>query len=112
MEAVDPSVRVVLVDDESLVRSARPDVVLMDVRMPRVDGLTATEQVLSEFPAVKVIVLTTFDTDEFVLRAVRLGASGFLLKDTPHSNSSTPSTRWRPGTPSCPNLCCAKSLAR
>jgi DNA-binding NarL/FixJ family response regulator len=61
----------------------RPDVVLMDVRMPRMDGLAATELLRSRRPAPEVIVLTTFDTDEYVLRAMRAGASGFLLKHTP-----------------------------
>lgn len=60
-----------------------PDVVLMDIRMPRMDGLAATEQVRRRTQPPEVIVLTTFDTDEHVLRALRAGASGFLLKDTP-----------------------------
>lgn len=108
-----PSVRVLITDDDPLVRAGlsmilapaegirlvgeaadgdevpaavaecRPDVVLMDLRMPRVDGLTATERLcrLPDPPA--VLVLTTFDADEQVLRALRAGASGFLLKDTP-----------------------------
>jgi DNA-binding NarL/FixJ family response regulator len=58
-------------------------VVLMDIRMPRRDGLAASRLLLAAEPALKVIVLTTFDTDESVLAALRLGASGFLLKDTP-----------------------------
>ena len=61
----------------------RPDVVLMDIRMPRIDGLAATETLRKRADAPEVIVLTTFDADEFVLRALRAGASGFLLKDTP-----------------------------
>ncbi|MFB9697053.1 response regulator [Amorphoplanes digitatis] len=65
------------------VAAHRPDVVLMDIRMPRVDGLTATESLRGRAGAPEVIVLTTFDADEFVLRALRAGASGFLLKDTP-----------------------------
>jgi DNA-binding NarL/FixJ family response regulator len=106
-------IRVLIVDDDALVRAGltmilasddqvtvvgeaadgaevpgavaqhRPDVVLMDIRMPRVDGLTATESLRGRADAPEVIVLTTFDADEFVLRALRAGASGFLLKDTP-----------------------------
>lgn len=60
-----------------------PDVVLMDIRMPRMDGLAATEALRRRADAPQIIVLTTFDTDEHVLRALRAGASGFLLKDTP-----------------------------
>jgi DNA-binding NarL/FixJ family response regulator len=60
-----------------------PDVVLMDIRMPRTDGLAATEELRARPSAPEVIVLTTFDADEHVLRALRAGASGFLLKDTP-----------------------------
>jgi DNA-binding NarL/FixJ family response regulator len=108
----DP-VRVLIVDDDALVRAGltmilsgaedvavvgeaadgsevpaavaahRPDVVLMDIRMPRIDGLAATESLRRRPGAPEVIVLTTFDADEFVLRALRAGASGFLLKDTP-----------------------------
>lgn len=59
------------------------DVVLMDVRMPTMDGLTATARLTAGGPRPRVVVLTTFDLDEYVLEAVRAGASGFLLKDTP-----------------------------
>ncbi|MGY2080984.1 response regulator transcription factor [Modestobacter sp. SYSU DS0657] len=106
-------VRVLVVDDDPLVRAAlamvlggadglalvgeagdgaevpaavartSPDVVLMDIRMPGVDGLTATERIQHQQDAPEVIVLTTFDADDQVLRALRAGASGFLLKDTP-----------------------------
>ena len=106
-------VRVLIVDDDALVRAGlsmilsgaagidvvgeapdgadvpaavaahRPDVVLMDIRKPRVDGLAATEMLRRRPEAPEVIVLTTFDADEYVLRALRAGASGFLLKDTP-----------------------------
>lgn len=66
-----------------LVARHRPDVVLMDVRMSRVDGLTATREVLRRWPETKILVLTTFDADELVLEALRAGARGFVLKDTP-----------------------------
>jgi DNA-binding NarL/FixJ family response regulator len=70
-------------DVPDAVAACRPDVVLMDIRMPGVDGLTATEDLRRRRDSPEVIVLTTFDTDEYVLRALRAGASGFLLKDTP-----------------------------
>jgi len=106
-------IRVLLVDDDALVRSGlrmmlagaeglevvgeaddgggvlaavdlhRPDVVLMDIRMPRVDGIEATRLLRAQPGAPAVIVLTTFDADELVLRALQAGAAGFLLKDTP-----------------------------
>jgi len=109
----DTPIRVLLVDDDPLVRAGltmmlggapdlrvvgeagdgeqalalaaecRPDVVLMDIRMPGVDGLTATERLRARADAPEVVVLTTFDADRHVLRALRAGASGFLLKDTP-----------------------------
>ncbi|MEU4694742.1 response regulator transcription factor [Actinoplanes sp. NPDC023714] len=111
--SVESPVRVLIVDDDPLVRAGlsmilsghtdmrvvgqagdggevpaavdehRPDVVLMDIRMPGVDGLVATERLRRRPGAPQVLVLTTFDADEFVLRALRAGASGFLLKDTP-----------------------------
>lgn len=105
--------RVLIVDDDALVRSSlvmllgaddaiavlaeasngeqavqlaadlRPDVVLMDVRMPEVDGLTATERICAAPDHPAVVVLTTFNTGEYLLQALRAGASGFLLKDLP-----------------------------
>jgi DNA-binding NarL/FixJ family response regulator len=104
-------IRVVLVDDQSLFRagvrmlissqpdmdvvgeagdgkeaievvgSTRPDVVLMDIRMPVMDGLTATTELLTHPDAPRIVMLTTFDLDEAAARAIRQGASGFLLKD-------------------------------
>ena len=71
------------VEAVSLARELRPDVVLMDVRMPRVDGIEATRRVTAAGEAPRVLVLTTFDLDEYVFAALRAGASGFLLKDAP-----------------------------
>jgi DNA-binding NarL/FixJ family response regulator len=65
------------------VRACAPDVVLMDIRMPRTDGLAATAALRAAGAAPEVLVLTTFDIDQYVLKALRAGASGFLLKDTP-----------------------------
>jgi DNA-binding NarL/FixJ family response regulator len=66
-----------------LARNRRPDVVLMDIRMPVLDGLEATRRVLARDAGLRVVILTTFDLDEYVFDAVRAGASGFLLKDSP-----------------------------
>lgn len=65
------------------VHASRPDVVLMDIRMPKVDGLAATGRITALETPPKVLVLTTFDLDDYVFRALEAGASGFLLKDTP-----------------------------
>jgi DNA-binding NarL/FixJ family response regulator len=106
-------IRVVLVDDQAMVRQglrmileadshltvvgeagdgieaieliprARPDVVLMDVRMPKMDGIAACERICAESDAPNVLMLTTFDLEDYVYAALRAGASGFLLKDAP-----------------------------
>jgi len=76
-EASDGAEAVEAVDRE------RPDVVLMDVRMPGMDGLEATRRITVAHPEIAVLVLTTFDVDEYVYAALRGGASGFLLKDAP-----------------------------
>jgi DNA-binding NarL/FixJ family response regulator len=66
-----------------MVAALRPDVVLMDIRMPRMDGVEATRQLVRAGSPTRVLVLTTFDLDEYVYDAMRAGASGFLLKDVP-----------------------------
>jgi DNA-binding NarL/FixJ family response regulator len=65
-----------------LVRKLAPDVVLMDVRMPDLDGISATRELLARSPEVKVVILTTFEQDDYIFGALRAGASGFLLKRT------------------------------
>ena len=72
-----------------LTGSTRPDVVLMDIRMPRLDGLAATEQLMARPDPPAVVVLTTFDQNEYVVRALKAGAYGFLLKDAPPSRLIT-----------------------
>ena len=71
-------------DAVRLVTSLLPDVVLMDIRMPHCDGLEATRRIVADerLAQVKIIILTTFDLDEYIFEAIRVGASGFLVKDT------------------------------
>lgn len=66
-----------------LATTMRPDVVLMDLKMPIVNGVQATREILARLPGVRVLVLTTYDADEWVFDAIRAGASGYLLKDSP-----------------------------
>ena len=86
--AVEPDLRVVGeaadgAEALACVATLAPDVVLMDLRMPGMDGADATARIVSDHPGTRVLVLTTFDTDDDILRAVEAGASGYLLKDTP-----------------------------
>lgn len=66
-----------------LVRSLQPDLVLMDLKMPRLNGIQATRAIREQFPTVRVLVLTTYDADDWVVAAIRSGAAGYLLKDAP-----------------------------
>lgn len=66
-----------------LAESLKPDVILMDIRMPQTDGVSATKQIVGKMPQTKVLVLTTFDDDEYIVQAMQAGASGYLLKDLP-----------------------------
>ncbi len=70
----------------TLARTRRPDVVLMDLRMPGGDGVAAIARITGELPRTRVVVLTTYDTDADILRAVEAGAAGYLLKDTPRAD--------------------------
>jgi DNA-binding NarL/FixJ family response regulator len=84
----EPSLRVVAeasdgVEAVELARRHQPDIVLMDIRMPRLDGLEATRRLLKGPTRTRVVMLTTFDLDEYVFDALTAGASGFLLKDAP-----------------------------
>jgi DNA-binding NarL/FixJ family response regulator len=70
-------------------RWLRPDIVLMDVRMPDLDGISATREVLAVAPETKVVILTTFEQDDYIFGALKAGASGFLLKRTPRADLIT-----------------------
>ncbi|RMI03630.1 DNA-binding response regulator [Cellulomonas triticagri] len=88
MLTVEPDIEVVgeVADGAAAVAAARdlrPDLVLMDLRMPVLDGAAATARIVAELPGVRVLVLTTYETDADILRAVEAGATGYLLKDTP-----------------------------
>jgi DNA-binding NarL/FixJ family response regulator len=74
------------VDALELTRTLQPDVVLMDLKMPRMNGIQATKAISEQFPDVRVLVLTTYDEDEWVIDAIRYGAVGYLLKDTPQED--------------------------
>jgi DNA-binding NarL/FixJ family response regulator len=87
MLAAEPGIRVIAEaasggEAVAMVRQHRPQVVLMDLRMPDGDGVTATAGILAEVPATRVVVLTTYETDADIIRAVEAGACGYLLKDT------------------------------
>ena len=69
----------------ALTESCAPDVVLMDIRMPNMNGVIATQEIKRRMPAVKVVILTTFDDSDYILNAINNGASGYLLKDTSSS---------------------------
>ena len=69
-----------------LVEKYKPDIVLMDLNMPVVNGIEATRQIYERFPSVRVLALTTYETEEWVIDAIRAGAVGYLLKDTPRAN--------------------------
>jgi NarL family two-component system response regulator LiaR len=74
------------VDAVELTRTTQPDLVLMDLKMPRMNGLQATKAICEQFPDVRILVLTTYDEDEWVIDAIRAGAAGYVLKDTPQED--------------------------
>jgi DNA-binding NarL/FixJ family response regulator len=96
----------------ALVDRFAPDVVLMDIRMPAMDGLAATEVLRARRDAPQVIILTTFDADEHVLRALRAGAAGFVLKDTPPAEIVTAVRRVADGQPVLSPVVTRRLIAR
>jgi DNA-binding NarL/FixJ family response regulator len=87
---LEPDVEVVGVAEDGaaavdMVARKKPDLVLMDLKMPIMNGVEATRQIQAKYPEVKVLVLTTYDDDEWVFDAIQAGASGYLLKDTPRN---------------------------
>jgi DNA-binding NarL/FixJ family response regulator len=87
----DPQIQVIAtanngLDVQSQVATHQPDLVLMDLKMPGMNGIQATQKIRSSFPNVKILILTTYDDDEWLFDAIRAGAAGYLLKDTPADN--------------------------
>ncbi len=87
----DPSIEVVATANDGweairLVEEHQPDLVLMDLKMPGLNGIQATQRIRQRFPQVRVLVLTTYDDDEWLFDAIRSGAAGYLLKDTPSAD--------------------------
>jgi DNA-binding NarL/FixJ family response regulator len=74
------------VDAIELTRTTQPDLVLMDLKMPRMNGIQATKAICEQFPDVRILVLTTYDEDDWVIDAIRSGAAGYVLKDTPQED--------------------------
>jgi DNA-binding NarL/FixJ family response regulator len=89
VKLLEPDPRIKIIDDaangaEALERIAKnpPDVVLIDIKMPVMDGIEATRRIVSTYPRIKVLILTTFENDGYVVQALKAGASGYLLKDS------------------------------
>jgi len=74
------------VDAIALTRATQPNLVLMDLKMPQMNGIQATKAICEQFPDVRILVLTTYDADEWVIDAIRAGAAGYVLKDTPQED--------------------------
>ncbi|MAT45276.1 MAG: DNA-binding response regulator [Anaerolineaceae bacterium] len=87
----DPLIKVIATANDGLealrlVEELQPDLVLMDLKMPELNGIQATQRIRQRFPQVRVLVLTTYDDDEWLFDAIRAGAAGYLLKDTPSAD--------------------------